>query len=144
MLGMGLEAKQNQENLIMETFVPQPPRCRTCSAILQTPGEICTACQTIQHITSQQLVQQFVPLKSKGIAVLLTFFWLGAGHLYADRIGTGIVLILIDMFLVFLAMTGVGLIIAFPVWLILFMLAALLSVSAVDQCNAAAAMPRAR
>ncbi|MCD2196784.1 DUF3824 domain-containing protein [Actinomycetospora endophytica] len=30
--------------------------------------------------------------KSAGIAVLLTILWIGAGHLYLDRMGTGLVL----------------------------------------------------
>jgi TM2 domain-containing membrane protein YozV len=32
------------------------------------------------------------PVKSSGVAVLLTLLWIGAGHLYLDRVGTGLVL----------------------------------------------------
>jgi len=81
-------------------------------------------------------MQQFVPAKSKGTAVLLTFLWLGAGHMYAEKIGVGIALAIIDTFLVLLGLTGIGLIIAFPIWIVLFIIAALLSASAVEQFNA--------
>ncbi len=82
-----------------------------------------------------------MPLKSKGIAVLLTFLWLGAGHLYAGRIATGIPLLIIDAFLLLIALTGIGFIIAFPVWLILFLIAAPLSAAAVEKANSAANVP---
>jgi TM2 domain-containing membrane protein YozV len=32
------------------------------------------------------------PPKSAGVAVLLTLLWIGAGHLYLDRMGTGLAL----------------------------------------------------
>jgi TM2 domain-containing membrane protein YozV len=44
--------------------------------------------------------------KSAGVAVLLTILWIGAGHLYLDRLGTGLVLmgahLVVGFFLLFL------------------------------------------
>ena len=120
----------------MDALVLQPPRCRACDTILQPPGQICSACHAEQGRAPQQIMQQFVPAKSKGTAVLLTFLWLGAGHMYAEKIGVGIALAIIDTFLVLLGLTGIGLIIAFPIWIVLFIIAALLSASAVEQFNA--------
>ncbi len=39
--------------------------------------------------------------KSAGIAILLTLLWIGAGHLYLDRVGTGLVLMGAHFFLGF-------------------------------------------
>ncbi len=125
----------------MNAPVAQPPRCRECGSILTPPGNVCPACHVSQQPEPQQPVQYFVPLKSKGIAVLLTFLWLGAGHLYAGRIATGIPLLVIDAFLVLIALTGIGFIIAFPVWLMLFLVVAPLSAAAVDRANRAAHAP---
>ena len=42
------------------------------------------------------------PAKSPGIAVLLTLLWIGAGHLYLDRVGTGLALMGAHFFVGFL------------------------------------------
>jgi TM2 domain-containing membrane protein YozV len=39
--------------------------------------------------------------KSAGVAVLLTLLWIGAGHLYLDRVGTGLVLMAAHFFVGF-------------------------------------------
>ena len=80
-------------------------------------------------------IQYVTPPKSAALAVFLTFLWLGMGHLYAGRITTGIVLALIDVVLVMLAFSFIGLIIAFPVWCLLFLIAAPLSAMAVGEAN---------
>lgn len=59
-----------------------------------------------------------VSAKSAGIAVLLSFLWLGAGHLYAGNIGTGVALLAYHGFLVLLAITLVGSLLAIPLWLL--------------------------
>lgn len=76
-----------------------------------------------------------VPAKSAGVAVLLSLLWLGAGHLYAGRIGTGIALIVFDLLLAVLALTGIGLVIAFPVWLMAFLVTAVLAANAASAFN---------
>jgi TM2 domain-containing membrane protein YozV len=113
----------------------QPPRCRSCQAILQPPGHVCSQCNTVQQLPPQAMMQVSTPPKSVGVAVLLSFLWLGAGHIYAGRMGSGIALAIFDGFLVLLALTGIGLIIAVPVWLIATPVAMALSASAVNQSN---------
>jgi TM2 domain-containing membrane protein YozV len=113
----------------------QPPRCRSCQAILQPPGHVCSQCNTVQQLPPQAMMQVSAPPKSVGVAVLLSFLWLGAGHIYAGRMGSGIALAIFDGFLVLLALTGIGLIIAVPVWLIATPVAMALSASAVNQSN---------
>jgi TM2 domain-containing membrane protein YozV len=66
---------------------------------------------------------------------VLSFFWLGLGHLYANRIGVGIALMIYDAFLAILAITLVGLIVAFPLWLISTPVVMYLSAQAASQFN---------
>jgi TM2 domain-containing membrane protein YozV len=40
--------------------------------------------------------------KSAGIAILLTLLWIGAGHLYLDRVGTGLALMAAHFFVGFM------------------------------------------
>jgi TM2 domain-containing membrane protein YozV len=64
---------------------------------------------------SYQPAMQRAP-KSAGIAILLTFLWIGAGHLYLDRVGTGLVLMGAHFFLgvlLFVVFAPLG----FVVWL---------------------------
>jgi len=113
----------------------RPPRCRSCEAILEPPGRVCSKCNTTQELPQQVVVQNIVAPKSVGVAVLLSFFWLGAGHLYAGRTGTGIALAIFDGFLVLLAITGVGAILAVPIWLICTPIVMALAASAAKQYN---------
>ncbi|WP_211191005.1 hypothetical protein [Actinomycetospora sp. TBRC 11914] len=56
------------------------------------------------------------PVKSSGVAVLLTLLWIGAGHLYLDRVGTGLALMgahVVLGFLLFVIFAPLG----FLVWL---------------------------
>lgn len=57
-------------------------------------------------------------VKSAGLAVVLSFLWLGAGHLYAGRIGSGVALVIYEFILLMIAVTGLGLIVAVPLWLV--------------------------
>jgi len=78
-----------------------------------------------------------VSLKTPGIAVLLSFLWLGAGHLYAGRTGVGLALIAIDLVLILLLMVPlIGWVLAPLGWLGLFIYAAISSSNAVKQHNA--------
>lgn len=63
--------------------------------------------------------------KSAGLAVFLTFLWLGAGHLYVNRITSGIVLLVVDLVLWLLMWSLIGAFVAVPMWLILFIVAAI-------------------
>ena len=81
-----------------------------------------------------------VPLKTPGIAVLLSIFWLGAGHLYVGRIMAGAVLAGINAVLVLFVSLFL---LVFPVvGLLLWLLVALpwvpaVVVSAIDSAAAA-------
>jgi TM2 domain-containing membrane protein YozV len=76
-----------------------------------------------------------VAAKSAAIAAVLSFFWLGLGHLYANRIGVGIALMIYDAFLVILGITFVGLVLAIPLWLISTPLVMYLSARAAADFN---------
>ena len=78
-----------------------------------------------------------VPLKTPGIAVLLSFLWLGAGHLYAGKIAAGVVLMVVDFFVVLIAFIPfVGWILAPLLWVPLFIVAAITSTVAASNHNA--------
>ncbi|MCK9897976.1 hypothetical protein [Frankia sp. AgB32] len=82
------------------------------------------------------IVQPAVPPKSVGVALLLTFLWLGAGHLYAGRTTAGVLLLIADLFLWMLSFFIITLILTVPVWLILWVIAMVTSASAVTEHNA--------
>lgn len=73
--------------------------------------------------------------KSPGIAVLLSFLWMGAGHLYCNRIGVGIALVLWDAFLVLLSLTLVGWVISGPLWIISVIPVMIFAARAADKSN---------
>jgi TM2 domain-containing membrane protein YozV len=66
-----------------------------------------------------------VPAKSPGLGVLLSFLWLGAGHLYIGKIGLGVGLIVFDFFLVLLSIIPFIWVLTFPIWLITFIFVAI-------------------
>jgi TM2 domain-containing membrane protein YozV len=118
------------------------PTCRQCSALLQVGAPTCGTCgcrtaaapaAPYAPVAGQPVV--VVAAKSAGIAVLLTLLWLGAGHLYAGKIGAGIALVVFDLVLAMLAATLFGLIIAVPVWMVTFAIAAFLAANAVSEFN---------
>ncbi|MBB5955070.1 TM2 domain-containing membrane protein YozV [Saccharothrix tamanrassetensis] len=105
-----------------------------------------TGPQPVQYATGPQPVQYggygapmpirgVVTAKSPGIAVLLSFLWLGAGNLYAGQTALGIILIIVNFPLAILAMTVLGLIIAFPVWLILAVLGMVMAAQGAKDFN---------
>ncbi len=87
-----------------------------------------------QFLPQQQIVTMVSP-KSAGIAVLLTFLFLGAGHLYANRVTTGVILIISEVLLAILSATGIGLIVTIPIYVILLPIAMLLAASAAKNFN---------
>lgn len=77
-----------------------------------------------------QLPQAFVPqvvvtAKTPGIAVLLSFLWLGAGHLYAGRTTTGIMFMVANFMLVLVSFIPFAFLVTVPIWIVLFIAAAL-------------------
>ncbi|WP_055749083.1 TM2 domain-containing protein [Frankia sp. AvcI1] len=83
------------------------------------------------------------PPKSVAVALLLTFLWLGAGHLYAGRTTTGVILLVVDLFLWMLSFFIITLILTIPVWLILWVIAMVTSATAVNDYNTRIGYPRA-
>jgi len=69
--------------------------------------------------------------------VLLSFLWLGAGHLYAGRIATGVALLFVDLILWMMSFFVITLILTIPVWLILAPIAMITSAGAVKEHNLA-------
>jgi TM2 domain-containing membrane protein YozV len=78
-----------------------------------------------------------VAVKTPGIAILLSFIWLGAGHLYAGRTGLGLGLMAVNLFLLlFLMIPLIGWVLSPLAWIGLFIYAAISSNNAVKQHNA--------
>jgi len=78
-----------------------------------------------------------VAAKTSGIAVLLSFLWLGAGHLYAGRTGAGLAFMVTNFFLVlFFLIPIIGWLIAPMIWVPLFVVAAVTASGAVKAHNA--------
>lgn len=101
-----------------------PPLCRHCQAILAPPGLTCDSCGRGQEIVpfSQTAVQ--APNKSLGVALLLTFLWMGAGHLYVGKripLGLGIMAAAFVLFLIDL--TIIGMVVSIPLSIALFIYA---------------------
>lgn len=99
----------------------QPPRCGNCSAILEPPGLVCTACHSAQRTGPESVAVPptvLLAAKSAGLAAFLSFLWPGAGLLYAGQIGAGIAFVMFGFFLFVVSLTGVGLILTLPLWLI--------------------------
>lgn len=131
--------------------VPLVTSCSNCGVALPREHRFCTSCGLARGAaavperaigaadpappTPPSLVAPVAPArvvpvvaiapKSAGLAVFLTFLWLGAGHLYVNRITSGIILLVVDLVLWFLMWTLIGALFAFPVWLILFVIAAI-------------------
>jgi hypothetical protein len=81
------------------------------------------------------------PAKSSGVAVLLTLLWIGAGHLYLDRVGIGLSLMAAHFvlgFLLFVVFAPLG----FLVWLGAVIGCCIWVSNLTAQINAGAAPPR--
>jgi len=108
--------------------VPATKSCASCGRAMTETHAFCPACGVARDFVTPMRAaapQVLVESKSAGIAILLTFLWLGAGHLYLNRINSGLILLMGNLFLWILVMTFFGIIIAFPLWLVLFIVTAL-------------------
>lgn len=113
----------------------QPPRCRACTAVLTPPGHVCQGCGSAQAAPAQQQMVVPGPTRSAGVAVLLSILWLGAGHLYAGRIASGLVLMIWDAILVLCSFFVVALVITVPLWIISVIPVAMLAANAATKAN---------
>ena len=82
-----------------------------------------------------------VPGKTPGIAVLLSFLWLGAGHLYCNKTTTGIVLIFCELILLGVSLIPFGLVVTLPIWLIAAPIVMVLAAQAARDFNARNGIP---
>jgi TM2 domain-containing membrane protein YozV len=121
------------------SLAPNTPTCRRCAGRLQVGAPACGTCGQLTGAGAAGPASGrpvgVVAAKSTGIAVLLSVLWVGAGNLYAGSIGTGVALMLFDGLLALLALTGFGLIIAFPIWLVTCIVATVLAVNSVSSFN---------
>jgi hypothetical protein len=76
-----------------------------------------------------------MPIKSPGIAVLLTFLWLGAGHLYAGSITAGVLLLILDFLLILLSLVPFAIILTIPIWIIAFIICSISVVRCIETYN---------
>jgi len=119
---------------------PSAATCVRCSTPLDGRTGTCATCGHVAGVGAPstslmpaapvappypQAPVHVVSAKSPGVGVLLSFLWLGAGHLYVGRIGLGIGLMVFDFFLVLLSIIPIIWIITVPVWLIAFVFVAL-------------------
>ncbi|XVS63752.1 hypothetical protein ACQPYE_36750 [Actinosynnema sp. CA-299493] len=134
--------------------VGPPPMCGSCGAYLQPPSVNCAVCGATQWPVTQAPPPVYPPVyapvhpvphgmqmggvvtaKNPGIAVLLSLLWLGAGNLYAGQTALGVILLLVNFPLILLAMTVLGLIVAFPVWLVLVVVSIVLAMQGAKDFN---------
>lgn len=119
----------------MTSEMLQPPRCRSCSAVLTPPGHVCGVCQTPQQVTQAPQVLPPTQQKSAAVAVLLSFLWLGAGHLYLGRIPAGILLAIYGAILALMMFSLIGFIIAFPIWAVSVVIVMVMAAAATGSVN---------
>ncbi len=106
--------------------------CRSCRRPLPRSGSTCAGCGADQRLLLRP-VERPLPrsARSAGIAVLLSVVWIGAGHLYAGRTDLAAALLAYHMVLLLVSVTGVGLILTVPMWLVSAPLVAVLAARAV-------------
>ncbi len=109
--------------------MPTAPQASTLPATRPTAG----APMPPPH---PQPMVHVVNAKSPGVAVLLSFIWLGAGHLYVGNIGLGIGLMVFDFFLVLVSLIPFAMILTVPVWLLSFIFIAIHVSNAAKAFNA--------
>lgn len=87
--------------------------CRDCGEAIDTRAEICPQCGIRQQPPPSE-VGKGETEKDAGIAAVAAFVVPGLGQIYNGEIAKGIILGIIT---IILAITGVGLIIAVPLWI---------------------------
>lgn len=111
-----------------------PATCQRCSAPLFV-GHPCRNCGAPAGASFPPRVVVAMAPKTPGLAVLLSFLWFGAGHLYANRTASGIVLMVVDLLILCVALTGVGLVVALPLWVVMAPIVMAMSAAATTDYN---------
>lgn len=118
--------------------ISSPSKCSWCGAnqTVSSAGSVPLANADGRYSPQfHRVVNSTVAAKTPGIAVLLSLLWLGAGHLYANRNATGVILAIAELFLVLLSFTVVGLFLTVPIWLVATPIVMVLSAQAVTDFN---------
>ena len=130
----------------MHPTTPEQPRNKSWSAALSIPSTGQTRPSPgAPHMPGQWPMtatgqgsgyQVVVSPKSAGVAVLLTFLWLGAGHLYNGKVASGVTLMVVDAFLVLLFLVPIiGWVLAPMIWIPLFIVSAITANNAANDFN---------
>lgn len=109
--------------------------CRDCGSEIDERAEICPECGIRQKQPEYQ--QPAHSQKDPGIAAVASFFVPGLGQVYNGQIAKGIILGIVT---IALAITGIGLLIAIPMWIWLVYDA----YKTAEQTNASALQSRAQ
>ena len=113
-----------------------PASTHNCSLSPRLPDGSCATCRAaLPASPAMPFVPILVTAKTPGIAVLLSMLWFGAGHLYANKAATGVILMMVDAAIGCIALTGLGLIVAVPVWIVMAPIVAALSAQATKDYN---------
>jgi TM2 domain-containing membrane protein YozV len=80
-------------------------------------------------------VPVLVAAKSPGLAAFLSFLWLGVGNLYAGQTALGVVFLLVNIPLIILGWTVIGMLVAFPVWLVVVIVSMVTASQAASEYN---------
>ncbi|MCW3101320.1 MAG: hypothetical protein JWL77_6938 [Chthonomonadaceae bacterium] len=99
-----------------------PTFCRACGRPVDSRAVICPACGVAQHPADPVFTPgggMVLPAqpKSSGVAIILSFLWPGAGHLYAADNDKAIAFLVISAICFLISLTIIGLVITIPVWL---------------------------
>jgi hypothetical protein len=82
-------------------------------------GSICDACGADQNLLARPVAPPPPPgHRSATVAVLLSFIWLGAGHVYAGRSDIGAALMGYNTLLLIMSVPVITLIFTVPMWLV--------------------------
>lgn len=103
-----------KQYLDMSTTTTRTVFCRDCGNELDERAEICPGCGIRQKQPEYQAPLQTQPQKDSGIAAIASFVIPGLGQVYNGEIAKGIILGLVT---IAFAITGIGLLIAIPMWI---------------------------
>lgn len=98
--------------------------CPHCGKQNDDTVSFCSSCGKPLNAGTQQpqAASSYAARKSSGIAVVLSFFWMGLGQLYNGQIGKGILLMFLEPVLIIFGFFTLIFLIGFPILLGAFVL----------------------